>query len=161
KFEKPPEAKDQAKAGDSTEVKGLIAALKTALETKDGSLDLSVKVDSSKADVFELTLRFKKQPSQPSQTKESAAPSRPRSRGERRADGGRAQESTHEKAEMEQNATERPSVRLGIMPTYGESEGEGFEIAGVVDGGPAARAGVKDDDRIYKIGDKKVSNIYE
>ena len=172
KFEKPPEARDQAKAGpgtpnnsavasDSSDVKGLIAALKTALETKDGSLDLSVKVDSSKADVFELTLRFKKQPDQQGQSKESAAPSRPRSRGERRADAGRAAESPHEKAEMEQNATERPTVRLGIMPTYGESEGEGFEIAGVVEGGPAARAGVKDDDRIYMIGDKKVSNIYE
>lgn len=54
-----------------------------------------------------------------------------------------------------------PAVRLGIMPTYGETEGEGYEIDGVVAGGPAAKAGIKDGDRIYRIGDKKVTNVYE
>lgn len=53
-----------------------------------------------------------------------------------------------------------PPVRLGIMPSYGDADGEGFEITGVVEGGPAAKAGMKDDDRIFKIGDKKVSDVY-
>jgi len=53
-----------------------------------------------------------------------------------------------------------PPVRLGIMPSYGQSEGEGFEISGVVNGGAAAKAGMKDNDRIYKIGKHKVNDVY-
>lgn len=53
-----------------------------------------------------------------------------------------------------------PPVRLGIMPSYGESEGPGYEISGVVEGGPAERAGMKDDDRILKIGRHPIKNIY-
>ncbi|HUN80783.1 MAG TPA: PDZ domain-containing protein, partial [Phycisphaerae bacterium] len=178
KFEKPPAAAEgdqTAKANDSGDVKGLIAALKTALETKDGSLDLSVKVDTSKSDVVELTLRFKKPPADKAESKNEAQGDRPRRRGARndqdnsprtegrrpRAERDPAPVDPHAGADAEAHSMERPTVRLGIMPTYGESEGEGFEIAGVVDGGPAARAGMKDDDRILKIGDKKVSNIYE
>ncbi|OQZ05864.1 MAG: hypothetical protein B6D36_07900, partial [Planctomycetes bacterium UTPLA1] len=51
-------------------------------------------------------------------------------------------------------------VRLGIMPSYGETEGEGYEITGVVEGGAAAKAGMKDGDRIYKIGGVKVTDVY-
>lgn len=54
-----------------------------------------------------------------------------------------------------------PPVRLGIMPAYGESEGEGFEISGVVEGGAAAKAGMRDNDHIYSIGPKKITNVYE
>lgn len=57
-------------------------------------------------------------------------------------------------------ATPMPAVRLGIMPSYGETEGEGYEITGVVEDGPAAKAGMKDDDRIYKIGDALVTDVY-
>ncbi|MCB9851988.1 MAG: M20/M25/M40 family metallo-hydrolase [Phycisphaerales bacterium] len=53
-----------------------------------------------------------------------------------------------------------PPVRLGIMPTYGESEGEGFEIAGVVEGGAAEKGGMKDKDRILSIGGHDVSDVY-
>ncbi|MFQ5423950.1 MAG: PDZ domain-containing protein, partial [Phycisphaerae bacterium] len=53
-----------------------------------------------------------------------------------------------------------PSVRLGIMPSYGESEGPGYEISGVVDGGPAKKAGMKDSDRIFKIGKYKIMDVY-
>ncbi len=53
-----------------------------------------------------------------------------------------------------------PPVRLGIMPSYGETEGEGYEITGVVPEGPAARAGMLDEDRIYKIGDALVTDVY-
>lgn len=53
-----------------------------------------------------------------------------------------------------------PPVRLGIMPTYGESEGEGFEIAGVVEGGAAEKGGMKDKDRILSIGGHDVKDVY-
>ena len=53
-----------------------------------------------------------------------------------------------------------PPVTLGIMPTYGAGEGEGFEIAGVVEGGAAERGGMKDDDRILSIGGQKVKDVY-
>ena len=53
-----------------------------------------------------------------------------------------------------------PPVRLGIMPSYGQSEGEGFEISGVVEGGAAEKAGMQDDDRIYKIGRHKITDVY-
>ena len=57
-------------------------------------------------------------------------------------------------------STPMPPVRLGIMPSYGETEGEGYEITGVVEGGAAAKAGMKDGDRIYKIGGVKVTDVY-
>lgn len=53
-----------------------------------------------------------------------------------------------------------PPVRLGIMPTYGEPDGEGYEISGVTPGGPADQAGMKDTDRIYKIGDHLIKDVY-
>ena len=57
-------------------------------------------------------------------------------------------------------STPMPPVRLGIMPSYGETEGEGYEITGVVEGGAAAKAGMKDGDRIYKIGGVEVTDVY-
>ncbi len=54
----------------------------------------------------------------------------------------------------------RPPVRIGIMPTHGEQDGEGFGIAGVTEGGPADKAGMKDDDRILTIGGRKVHDVY-
>ncbi len=65
----------------------------------------------------------------------------------------------HEAADDVENNT-MPPVRLGIMPTYGESEGEGFEIAGVVEGGAAEKGGMKDDDRILSIGGTPVKDVY-
>ncbi|MCZ6682339.1 MAG: M20/M25/M40 family metallo-hydrolase, partial [Planctomycetota bacterium] len=53
-----------------------------------------------------------------------------------------------------------PPVRLEIMPSYGMSEGPGYEISGVIEGGAAARAGMKDDDRILKIGSHKIKDIH-
>ncbi len=53
-----------------------------------------------------------------------------------------------------------PRVRLGIAPTYGAAEGRGMAIEFVSEGGPAARAGLKDGDRIVKINDKNVTDVY-
>ncbi len=68
---------------------------------------------------------------------------------------------THGEASDDETRETMPSVRLGIMPTYGESKGEGYEIDGVTEDGPAAKAGMKDGDRIYQIGGKKIKNVYD
>jgi hypothetical protein len=52
----------------------------------------------------------------------------------------------------------RPSVRLGIRPAYSD-EGTGVLIEGVTDGEPAARAGIKQGDRIIEMGGKKIKNL--
>jgi hypothetical protein len=72
-----------------------------------------------------------------------------------------ASAAAHGQVDDSAEVREMPPVRLGIMPTYGESEGEGYEIAGVVEGGAAAKAGMKDGDRILSIGSSKISNVYE
>ena len=67
----------------------------------------------------------------------------------------------HGDIEAEAGQVSMPPVRLGIMPSYGETEGEGYEITGVIEGGAAHKAGMRDDDRIYSIGGKKITNVYE
>lgn len=52
-----------------------------------------------------------------------------------------------------------PRVRLGIMPSYNEDGKPGMLIDGVAEKGSAHDAGMKDGDRILKIGKFKVSNI--
>lgn len=47
---------------------------------------------------------------------------------------------------------------LGIMPEYG-TEGEGVVVAGVLEGRPAARAGLKEGDRIVELAGKAVKNL--
>jgi hypothetical protein len=50
--------------------------------------------------------------------------------------------------------------RLGVMPSYEDESGmKGMLIDGVADGGPAAKAGLKEGDRIIAIGGKMVANI--
>ncbi|GJQ26342.1 MAG: hypothetical protein HBSAPP02_13740 [Phycisphaerae bacterium] len=71
-----------------------------------------------------------------------------------------AKKDPHAHADDEVAAVPMPKVRLGILPTYGESEGRGYEITGVVDDGPAAKAGMKNNDRILKIGGKNVTDVY-
>jgi hypothetical protein len=53
------------------------------------------------------------------------------------------------------------SVSMGIMPDYGYEQKDGLKITGVRDGGPAAKAGLKDGDRIVSCGSKAVSTIYD
>ncbi|MBX3394473.1 MAG: M28 family peptidase [Phycisphaerae bacterium] len=93
-----------------------------------------------------------------------ARDSAPRDRPRQDRAAARTETNAHGHGDAAQSDEARetmPPVRLGIMPTYGEGEGEGYEIEGVIDGGPAAQAGMKDGDRIYKIGDKKITNVYE
>jgi hypothetical protein len=53
------------------------------------------------------------------------------------------------------------SVSMGIMPDYGYEQKDGLKITGVRDGGPAAKAGLKDGDRIVSCGSKAVGTIYD
>jgi len=48
--------------------------------------------------------------------------------------------------------------KLGVVPSYSESDG-GMALDGVVDGGPAAQAGLKAGDKIVEIAGKPVKNI--
>jgi hypothetical protein len=48
--------------------------------------------------------------------------------------------------------------RIGIMPSYGDDK-EGVLLGGVVEGGPAAKAGLKEGDRIVEVGGKPVRNL--
>jgi S1-C subfamily serine protease len=48
--------------------------------------------------------------------------------------------------------------RLGVMPAY-TAGGEGMLLEEIVDGGPAARSGLKAGDRIVGIGERPVKNV--
>jgi hypothetical protein len=52
----------------------------------------------------------------------------------------------------------RGGPRLGIMPEYGDS-GEGVLLSGVVEGAAAAKAGLKEGDRIVEMAGKPVKNL--
>lgn len=53
------------------------------------------------------------------------------------------------------------SASLGIMPDYGHEASDGLSLAGVREGGPAAKAGLKQGDLIVKVGDRAVGTIYD
>lgn len=69
-------------------------------------------------------------------------------------------ENPHGNIDEDSPVVSMPPVRLGILPTYGRSEGEGYEISGVVEGGAAAKAGMRESDRIYKIGKHTIRDVY-
>jgi hypothetical protein len=54
----------------------------------------------------------------------------------------------------------RPRVRLGILPDYGATGEPGLVVQSVVDGSAAQAAGMQDNDRIIRIGDKRIRDIY-
>jgi hypothetical protein len=54
--------------------------------------------------------------------------------------------------------TEGPIPRLGIRPSYGDS-GQGVLLGAVNEDGPAAKAGLKEGDRIIEMGGKSVKDI--
>lgn len=51
-------------------------------------------------------------------------------------------------------------VYLGTIPNYADS-GDGLLLDGVRDGSPAAKAGLKAGDRVVKIGEHDVKNVYD
>ncbi len=53
-----------------------------------------------------------------------------------------------------------PRARLGIIPEYTNDGAPGVVVQGTVDGGPAKAAGIKDNDRIVRINDSPVKDIY-
>jgi hypothetical protein len=58
----------------------------------------------------------------------------------------------------ESTATRMQGPRLGIRPAYGDDK-QGVLLDGVSDGGPAAKAGLKEGDRIMEIDGKPVKNL--
>jgi len=71
-----------------------------------------------------------------------------------------AEEKRPEYQTMKVGAMRPPSdsPRLGVVPSYREGE-EGMGLDGIVDDGPAARAGLKTGDRIVELAGKPVKNI--
>lgn len=63
-------------------------------------------------------------------------------------------------ADNTQKTVSRFKVTLGVMPDY-VFQGKGMRIDGVIDGRPAANAGMENGDIVIKMGDKEVSDIYE
>ena len=57
----------------------------------------------------------------------------------------------------------RANVRayLGTIPDYAQGEVRGLKVAGIVAGGPAERAGVRDGDVIVELAGKTIENIYD
>ena len=62
------------------------------------------------------------------------------------------------KVKGDSSPTKYDGPTLGIRPSYSD-EGDGLLIGGVADGRPAAKAGLKADDRIVEIGGKPIKNI--
>jgi hypothetical protein len=54
--------------------------------------------------------------------------------------------------------TPRPRISLGIRPGYGEDK-DGVLVDGVTEDRPAAKAGIKEGDRIIKMGDRQIKNL--
>ena len=72
-----------------------------------------------------------------------------------------AEEKRPEYQTMKVGAMRPPSdsPRLGVVPSYREGGEEGMGLDGIVDDGPAARAGLKTGDRIVELAGKPVKNI--
>jgi S1-C subfamily serine protease len=55
----------------------------------------------------------------------------------------------------------RARASLGVMPDYSHEAGDGLSLAGVREGGPAAKAGLKEGDLIVKLGGLPIGTIYD
>ncbi len=74
-------------------------------------------------------------------------------------------EATTQPAEKEDEADQEPPargrarLRLGVMPDLAYDQGTGVRVEMVMDGGPAAKGGIKDGDVIVRIADEPVTDI--
>ncbi|MFO0972380.1 MAG: M28 family peptidase [Phycisphaerae bacterium] len=98
----------------------------------------------------------------PEMQSDGAAPSAPgRSSADRSRPGQAAAVHSGDSPAAEGETPAMPRVRMGIAPgNYGEAEGRGLPIEYVIADGPAAKAGIKDGDRILKINDKPIGDVY-
>ncbi|MFQ5807122.1 MAG: M28 family peptidase [Phycisphaerae bacterium] len=71
----------------------------------------------------------------------------------------RPAEEREEEVAQERPDRRRPRVRLGFMPDYTNEEG-GLLVDAVIPGGPAQKGGMKDGDRIVRIGEYTISDMY-
>jgi PDZ domain/Peptidase family M28 len=55
----------------------------------------------------------------------------------------------------------RATTSLGVMPDYSHEAKDGLSLAGVREGGPAAKAGLKEGDLITKLGGLPIGTIYD
>lgn len=60
----------------------------------------------------------------------------------------------------EESTPAMPRVAMGIMPSYSDDGKKGMLVDGLIEKGPAQKAGIKENDRIVKIGKNKVDDIY-
>ncbi|MEP0841917.1 MAG: M28 family peptidase, partial [Phycisphaerae bacterium] len=51
-------------------------------------------------------------------------------------------------------------VRLGVLPSYAQDDRPGMLIEGTSPGSPAAKAGLREGDRLLRIGDQEVNDVY-
>jgi hypothetical protein len=58
-------------------------------------------------------------------------------------------------------ARSRTTVYLGTMPDYGDESKDGMKLAGVTEGSPAEKGGLKGGDSIIQFGGKPVGTIYD
>ncbi|MCK4342551.1 MAG: M28 family peptidase [Phycisphaerae bacterium] len=82
---------------------------------------------------------------------------------EHEKDAQKAKEKKGEEKPVENGAggmPSRPPVRFGIIPDFSADDKPGVVADTVLDGGPAQAAQMKSGDRIIRIGDYKVNDIY-
>ena len=65
------------------------------------------------------------------------------------------------KVEQTQTQGRVGNVFLGTIPDYASEDVKGVKISGVVQGGPAAKAGLQGGDVIVGLGGAKLENIYD
>ncbi len=61
----------------------------------------------------------------------------------------------------QQSGMGMPRVVMGVMPAYADSGDAGMAVDGVYEDGPAGKAGMKQGDRILKIGPTSIANVQD